>query len=466
MMCISLAMMLIGTLIYIAKKGGISKELQDFFFINGSIKYKFQYMLVQLDHLGFLIAIGRYLFPMFLLLLAIHYSTHPLIRRRYWLRVVAFVIPSMTLIIYHPMILKKLTENRLFLQQVIMNVTLLWIIIFVILAIYLLVLEVKSIQLKIFQRSFLLIVTFIFSLVTLYLLYFIQDPAPVYRFYSNHLPLAGRIFYLKSVVSIQVYTFIVFINTIVAIVGFASMLRYTQDVFQSMRQGEIIKYKAEAITTSTSTFVHGIKNQLLTNRVIHKRIKRIEETDMDQLQDYISQLYMQNENILKRIEELYSTIKTSHVRLEPNDLESIIQQSIGQVQCKINTRHIKLHTIFHDKLTVLADAKHLTEAVNNILVNACEAIDYENSDGVICVKTYPYRLYHVIEIADNGVGMSKEETKKIDEPFYSKKNSNYNWGMGLYYVRKIVEEHYGTFRYESVEGEGSVFYILLPKYHI
>src|SRR5690625_608 len=73
-MCISLAFMLIGTLIYIAKKGGISKELQNFFFINSYIKIKAQYLLIRLERLGFIIALGRYLFPMFLLLLALHYS--------------------------------------------------------------------------------------------------------------------------------------------------------------------------------------------------------------------------------------------------------------------------------------------------------------------------------------------------------------------------------------------------------
>lgn len=70
----------------------------------------------------------------------------------------------------------------------------------------------------------------------------------------------------------------------------------------------------------------------------------------------------------------------------------------------------------------------------------------------------------MIEVRDNGKGMTKSQTKKIFEPFYSSKNSNSNWGMGLYYVREIVKSHLGMLRIESEEDRGSSFFILLPKY--
>ena len=69
-----------------------------------------------------------------------------------------------------------------------------------------------------------------------------------------------------------------------------------------------------------------------------------------------------------------------------------------------------------------------------------------------------------MEIKDNGMGMSKGQSKKIVGPFYSSKNSNFNWGMGLYYVREVVKSHLGSMRVESDQGKGSSFYILLPKY--
>ena len=74
------------------------------------------------------------------------------------------------------------------------------------------------------------------------------------------------------------------------------------------------------------------------------------------------------------------------------------------------------------------------------------------------------RLYTVLEISDEGGGITQEEQKKICEPFYSSKNSNMSWGMGLYHVRTIVRAHVGSLRVESQPGKGTSFFVLLPKY--
>ncbi len=85
-------------------------------------------------------------------------------------------------------------------------------------------------------------------------------------------------------------------------------------------------------------------------------------------------------------------------------------------------------------------------------------------EGKVSIISHEERLYTVIEIRDNGVGIPKGLVKKIFDPFYTSKNRNHNWGMGLYYVRAIVKGHLGSLRVESREGRGSSFYILLPKY--
>ena len=115
---------------------------------------------------------------------------------------------------------------------------------------------------------------------------------------------------------------------------------------------------------------------------------------------------------------------------------------------------------------ILADKVQLGEALYNLLVNAQEAVlsADRGEKGEVSLKIRNERLYTVIEVRDNGCGMAKHQIKKIFEPFYSSKNSNSNWGMGLYYVREIVKSHLGFMRVDSTEGKGSCFYILLPKY--
>ena len=99
-------------------------------------------------------------------------------------------------------------------------------------------------------------------------------------------------------------------------------------------------------------------------------------------------------------------------------------------------------------------------------MNAEEAIIEADKKeaGQVAFICHNERLYTVIEVRDNGNGMNKSQIKQIFEPFYSSKNSNSNWGMGLYYVREIVKSHLGSLRVESKIGKGSHFFILLPKY--
>ncbi|MBO1004376.1 sensor histidine kinase [Pseudogracilibacillus auburnensis] len=467
-MCISLALMLTGILVYIAKKGGISREVQNFFYFNLEIKTSIQYFLITLDHLGYLVAIGRYLFPLFLLLLAIHYSMIVWIRRNYWLKRVIFIPPIISLLLYYPDIFRTITKNNLLFQSSIVYFSFTWIVIYIAVSIFLFLYEAYSINMQFFRRQFILIITFIFSLTLLYLLYFEQDPAQVYQFYSSGFIWRNGIYYLKSVLSVPTYTFIVLLNIICAIVGFASLLRYTKDLFESSKEGEIIQRQSKAVTMGASVFVHGIKNQLLTNRVIYKRMERIfanESLDKEQLKHFTDQLAAQNENILLRIESLYNAVKTNQVHLVPVQLKTVIDEALSYYHHKYSNSSIHLQIQLSSSPTLLADKEHLSEAIYNLLVNAYDAIaDSTSEKGTIMLHVYSVRLYHVIEVTDSGVGMTKEEMRQICEPFYSNKNSNYNWGMGLYYIRSIANEHFGSLKFESKKGEGSTFYLLLPKF--
>ena len=83
---------------------------------------------------------------------------------------------------------------------------------------------------------------------------------------------------------------------------------------------------------------------------------------------------------------------------------------------------------------MLADQNYLSEALYNLLINAWEAnVAVGHGDRAVELVSHKERLYTVLEVRDDGCGMTKAEQKKIFEPFYSSKNSNTSWGMGLYH---------------------------------
>ena len=104
--------------------------------------------------------------------------------------------------------------------------------------------------------------------------------------------------------------------------------------------------------------------------------------------------------------------------------------------------------------------------VYNLLCNGQEAIAEAGREAgaELRLTIKRQRLYMVLEVHDNGKGISRTERLKICEPFYTSKNTSYNWGMGLFYVRNIVKSHYGTLRIESHPETGTSFFIMLPGY--
>ncbi len=466
-MCLSLAVMLTGILIYIAKKGGISRELNNFFFLSYEIKTKIQYLLILLDQLGYIIAIGRYLFPLFLMLLSLHYCMIPWIRDRQKLLGFVYVLPLGTLLVYYPKVWRILTLDNNQLQTFIVGSTNLWIVLYIIIAIVLLLYEAYSIQMRFFRRQFVLTLIFILSLSCLYLLYFGQDPAQVYQFYLDNYVWKQGIYYMNATLSIPAYIIILMMNLFCAIVGIYSLAKYAQVNFTLNREEITRQRKFNVISTGASVFVHSVKNQLLANRVIYKRLGILfqeKAPDLKKIMEYTDMLSSNNEAMLARLNELYRSVKSNAVHLVPVTLEDLVKGAVDLFHKKYP--EINPIVTLSKGTVVLADKEHLCEAVYNLLVNAQDAINDADrgEDGKLELKCYNIRLYTVIEVIDNGTGMDKNTLKQIFDPFYSSKNSNYNWGMGLHYVREIVKEHFGNLRYESKIGAGSHFYILLPKF--
>ena len=114
---------------------------------------------------------------------------------------------------------------------------------------------------------------------------------------------------------------------------------------------------------------------------------------------------------------------------------------------------------------VLADENYLSEAIYNLLTNGWESnLLAGNPNCAVSLYSHMERLYTVLEVRDHGTGIPRAALKHIFEPFYSSKNSNYNWGMGLYHVQAIVRSHLGSLRVENHAGDGASFYLLLPRY--
>ena len=146
------------------------------------------------------------------------------------------------------------------------------------------------------------------------------------------------------------------------------------------------------------------------------------------------------------------------------NLNGVVQKSVEPIRFIVEERN---GTIFEEynaeQSFVNGDPFHLENIVINVLDNARK---YSPNTPEIRVKTYNKDNSFIIEISDKGMGMSQSVLKKIFEQFYREETGNIHnvkgHGLGLAYVKKIVQLHGGQVWAESAAGKGSTFFIKIP----
>jgi two-component system phosphate regulon sensor histidine kinase PhoR len=131
----------------------------------------------------------------------------------------------------------------------------------------------------------------------------------------------------------------------------------------------------------------------------------------------------------------------------------IIKERNGEIVCKLNAEK---YVFFGDKI-------HITNTLHNLIDNA---IKYSVVNPKIEIATNYHKGWIEISVRDNGIGVSKEGQKYIFEKFYRAPTDNVHdvkgFGLGLNYVKTIVEAYSGNVKLISKEHEGSTFVIKLP----
>lgn len=466
-LCLSFFCMFVGIIIYLAKTGGLQTGQKFLLFFDTRIQRKLAYMIFPLRRLGYLIAFGRTMFPGFLLMIAVNYSMSPrLVKWKKW-EGLLWVLPGITLILYLPSIFLSVGRIHTGLQIGLINATIAWIALYVLAAFLLLVHEYRSITIPYCRKQFRYIMLFLISIGIMYCFYFRQDPIQVYQMYSaEYLRYGGVLYFGQTGASISRMILFSVLTTLFGCFGFLNLRTYSI-MTREEKNGELmIQKQFDMASKGISVFVHGMKNQLLSNRVLGEKLKeelQKEELDRERIAQYVDMISDINGTMLKRMEELYRSIKSNALTLLPVDCQKVAEKTLDRFHEKYPDVEVQVEILTEDQ--VLADMSHLSEALNNLLANGYEAIlEAGREKPELKVRVYEERLYVTFEISDNGKGMSRQVQKKIFDPFYTSKNTNNNWGMGLYYVRQIVKSHFGMLRLESTEGIGTRFFVEIPKY--
>jgi two-component system NtrC family sensor kinase len=238
-------------------------------------------------------------------------------------------------------------------------------------------------------------------------------------------------------------------------------------------QENIIHVEKMASLGKLSAIVaHEINNPLMGvltyAKLLQKRIKkRIEdipegqEHDFDDCLKYASIIESETTRAGEIVKNLLLFSKQTTIRLEPNNLNELIERSIMLVNHQMELSSIECITeLSRDIPPVRCDAGQIQQVIVALLVNSVEAIG--ESGSVTIVSEYDrQRQLARIRISDTGVGMDEETKKHIFEPFFTTKKDQAGTGLGLAVVYGILERHHGKVRVESEPGKGATFVIEL-----
>lgn len=467
-MSVSNTVMLTGVVGYIAKMGGMAAQQRTFLFLVPSLQVWLQHVPISMDKLGYIVAIGRSLFPLFVLYAALDTTMIGFLRRRIkWLRLCAAIIPALSLVYYFPSVFRTLVRGRFWLLPLTIRISIVWIILYLLAALLIMIKEYRSITIPVFKRNYRYLLLSVISISVLYLLYASKDPAQIYNMFISEYIRLGITSYISPTLPALGWVVLVLCAIFFVALGGYSMMKYAQVDYQDDKEDLTLQRKIDAAGMGVSVFVHGIKNQLLSSRVLHKKLSRAlgeKEVDLEQVKQYAAQLNDLNEAMVQHMDTLYSTVKASAISLKAVPVAVVLQAAVKEFHKKYPNQPVDLHV--NEQLHVLADVVHLSEAIYNLMCNSYEAAyQIDNTPIKIELYTHAERMWTVLEVRDNGPGISAESQSKIFDPFFTSKNTNYNWGMGLFYVRKIVKSHMGKLRLDSKEGEGTSFFVMLPSFN-
>ena len=263
--------------------------------------------------------------------------------------------------------------------------------------------------------------------------------------------------YLLSTILWMILLSILFTSVII--------VAYSSAIYQLIKQRQISQIKTDFINNMTHEFKTPIATINLALDAI-KNPKIIDDKEkvkryLGMIKDENKRMHAQVENVLRISKLEKNELNISKERLKLHDL---IGDAVTHVQLIVEDRegYVKTH-LNAAKSSVLANDTHFTNVIVNILDNA---VKY--SDGAPKIDVYTENIGNniVLRITDQGSGMSKQVAKRVFEKFYREHTGNVHnvkgHGLGLAYVKRIVDDHQGHVSVESEKGKGSTFIIRLP----
>lgn len=244
------------------------------------------------------------------------------------------------------------------------------------------------------------------------------------------------------------------------------ILFFGYSIYTILQQKRLSEIKNDFINNMTHEFktpisTIGLSSGVLMEKDIAKEPGRIKT--------YATIINDENKRLQQLVDKVLqlATLNKKDVELEPEkvDLHEVIRKASDSFNLTLKESGGSISLALHSTYAMVnGDMTHLTNVIYNLIDNA---IKYAKDAPVIEIETTDKGKQLIIEVRDYGIGIDEKNKKHIFKKFYRVPTGNLHnvkgFGLGLYYVKTIVEAHKGKITINSTPGKGSTFIISLPK---
>ena len=243
---------------------------------------------------------------------------------------------------------------------------------------------------------------------------------------------------------------------------------FAYTIYAILKQKKISEMKTDFINNMT----HEFKTPVATIMIASEALKDPEIVeDKSRVSRLAGIIYDENVRLGNHIERVLSIarLEKKELKLERKEvnIHDLIAAVVDSMSLQLQKRNAKLTLSLNAVYPVIyGDELHLSNVFYNLVDNANK---YSSGEPEIAIETRSKDQALIIEIADKGIGMTKEHSKRIFDQFYRVPTGNLHdvkgFGLGLNYVQDIVEQMNGTIKVHSEKDKGTTFEISLPLNH-
>jgi signal transduction histidine kinase len=255
-------------------------------------------------------------------------------------------------------------------------------------------------------------------------------------------------------------------NFIIALVFAALFIYYAMKYgFMGIKlriEQQKIDYSMKQLTQGALILNHTIKNEVQKINYLSSRMRSsVVNNDKEETLHNLTHLDRVAEHILNMMNQIKE--RTGEIVLNEQEyrMVDVLEYSLATLEPMFQAKQISIVKEVHCDPIILCDESHIKEVLNNLLVNALDAM--ESVKGQITISITESKKEVIIWIKDNGAGISDENAIRMFDPFFTTKKGEANYGLGLNYCYGVMQKHGGSIRLIGTEqGKGTWMEIRFP----